>query len=861
MMQEIRVIWRQKPGEVSIVVANGALLEKRFEGAGDLLLRVQGTTVVGAGTSVVSVQSKTNPFSFFLRDVDKRFPIWIPEYGVMVTQADDSRSYSAIESDIRAKGLMSNLARCENEPEVGFEAAAAHNRQPSLSTWLGLSRDFRIFKVGFAEHEPHSHDWVEARRHERKVPVPEHPVRYNFRIGRGDGCARSLKRSLEDGCLPILHADREEGDVRYRMTGFVTLEQSELTEAGVSGTNFWVAAGHTDGITFTDEQRAEFDRRLGAELEREEETVLIYRVVAENSAEVPRYAWFKVPVPNGTWVPSILEKNVKSEYDSRRGYGVFESGDIGFVAKLGGAPVPQEEVAVLLKPGETLTFDLIFPHRPVSAERAARLAELDVSAKLTECRRYWQGKLDAAAKLNIPEERIADGVRAGLLHLDLISYGQEPDGPVTPTIGVYPPIGSESSPIIQFMDSMGQHRLAERYLAYFLEKQQDDGAIFNFLEYMIETGCVLWSLGEHYRYTRDDGWVESIRTKLQKSCDYLVAWRNRNKREELRGSGYGMLDGKVADPKDDKPARVYMLNAYAYLGLSRAAEMLANADPEQSRLLALEAEELKRDIRQAYEESLASGPVIPLGDGTWCPTVSPWAGGQGPACLYAEGGSWYSHGSFTVRDSLCGPLYLVFGEIVGSDEPGAAFMLKAHNELMCMNNVALTQPYYSRHPWVHLRRGETKPFLEAYYNSVSAMADRETYTFSEHLNERISEHKTHEEAWFLMETRWMLYMEEGNTLKLLQGIPREWMEDGRTISVSDASSYFGRLSFRVEASAHRIRITIDCPEYRHLQSVEVRLPHPRENRPLRVVGGDYDASSESIRIDRFAGYAEATLEF
>jgi hypothetical protein len=50
-----------------------------------------------------------------------------------------------------------------------------------------------------------------------------------------------------------------------------------------------------------------------------------------------------------------------------------------------------------------------------------------------------------------------------------------------------------------------------------------------------------------------------------------------------------------------------------------------------------------------------------------------------------------------------------------------------------------------------------KPFLKTYYNPFSALADRETYTFWEHLY-KVSVHKTHEEAWFLMETRWMLYL-------------------------------------------------------------------------------------------------------
>ena len=97
---------------------------------------------------------------------------------------------------------------------------------------------------------------------------------------------------------------------------------------------------------------------------------------------------------------------------------------------------------------------------------------------------------------------------------------------------------------------------------------------------MLETGAALWSMGEHYRYTRDDAWVQAHRAELIKACDYLLAWRTRNQTEELRGRGYGMLDGKVGRPRGPLP--LFMLNGYAYLGLARAAEMLAQIDPAES---------------------------------------------------------------------------------------------------------------------------------------------------------------------------------------------------------------------------------------------------------------------------------------
>ena len=141
---------------------------------------------------------------------------------------------------------------------------------------------------------------------------------------------------------------------------------------------------------------------------------------------------------------------------------------------------------------------------------------------------------------------------------------------------------------------------------YFLDKQHEDGFIQNFGGYMLETGAALWSMGEHFRYTRDEQWVRQIEPKLIKACEYLHRWRERNLRPELKGKGYGMLEGKTADPED--PFRSFMLNGYAYLGMSRVAEMLKEIDPPQSERWQKEAEALKGDIRTAMFENMGRPP-------------------------------------------------------------------------------------------------------------------------------------------------------------------------------------------------------------------------------------------------------------
>lgn len=408
---------------------------------------------------------------------------------------------------------------------------------------------------------------------------------------------------------------------------------------------------------------------------------------------------------------------------------------------------------------------------------------------------------------------------------------------------------------------MGWQDVAKRSLTYFLDKQHKDGFMQNFGGYMVETGSVLWSLGEYFRYTDDKEWIKQIKPKVLKSCDFLLKWRAENKVDSLRGKGYGMIAGKVADPEDH--FHQFMLNGYAYLGLSRVAEMLAEIDPDQSNRIRKEAEAWKNDIRESFFNAMALSPVVPLGDGTWSPTVPPWTEAIGPRALYAnKKETFFSHGTFTVPDVLLGPLYLTFCEVLGVNEPASKMMLKYHGELFYQNNVVFSQPYYSRHNWLQARLGMVKPFLKTYYNTFSAQADPETYSFWEHFF-YASPHKTHEEAWFLMETRWMLYLEDGSTLRLLNTIPRKWLEDGKIIELNDVRSYFGPLNVKVNSEIKKgyIEATIQCNSDRKPKEVTIRLPHPNGKKAIKVTGGEYDPDTETVTVKSFNGKVYVRLEY
>jgi hypothetical protein len=867
IQRKIAIVWQSGPGKGQVHVSHGRVLSPgalgdsahRFSSSHESSFRieisVEGTSCrYSKNPTLVSVSTDKRAFSFLLRDVDASFPILISEYGVAVTSADDQRSFAKIADQARKRDGRTRLQHIEDEPEESFDTAAAEVRRMSCHTWLGVSRNMRIFAIG------EKLDWIEPRFHYFQSLLPENdrkPFRYEFVMGRGWGACDKLERRLDEQVLPILRGKLLDGDVEYNFTALVSLETDPLDSTHLRGTDFLLADGHAKQHMFTPAQQRRFDSLLPSELENGEETALFARVTATNHSSVPRYAFLRAIWPsNGLGEGAALDWRFEEE----TGFATYEGGRVFCVSKLNDEPLQQEEVVILLQPGETATLDMFLPHRPVSRERAQELSKSDFLQRYQECKAFWKSKLERAAQIATPEKRINEMIQAGLLHLDLITYGKEPDGPLAATIGDYPPIGSESSPIIQFFDSMGWHDTARRALEYFLEKQHDDGFMQNFNHYMLETGAVLWSVGEHHRYTRDDAWVKRIAPKIIRSCEFLRQWRERNQRDDLRGKGYGMLEGKTADPND--PFRSFMLNGYAYLGLSRTAEIFEKINSAEAAKWKTEADALKSDIREAFSSALAASPVVPLGDGRWCPTCPPWVESRGPLALHIDGSAWHTHGSMVARDSLLGPLYLVFQEILDPQEPAVAFLLDFHSEMMTDRNVVFSQPYYSRHPVIHLLRAETKAFLKAYYNTMASLADRETYTFWEHYF-RASAHKTHEEAWFLMETRWMLYMERGRTLSLLAGIPRQYLEDGKRIELNRVATYFGPLSLDVTSRLGQgsIDAVVECNSDRRPAQVELRLPHPAGIKAKRCSRGSYAPETERVTIPSFSGRADLQLQF
>lgn len=900
------ILWNSAPKSVLVTVRDGGLANLkivrgdgvvegqfcRFRGHGEAVLEVEccpAHTAPGSPATIVSVSVQGQGFSFFLRDVASSCPILMPERGATIVPAGNGQSYAQVLAAVRGRGGLTKLQRIALEPEESYAAAAANTRPLYTPTTLGLGRDMRLFEIDSRTHvnRVESMTFIRPLLATRHVLSPETnnlDLFYAVTVGRGIGCALPQSRRLEDGVLPILRQRIEDEEVVYDMAFFCSLESGPIAPGAVRGTHYLVADGHSGGHHFTEEQAAAFwehlaedtsrgmDETLDAGIyspaptdadrekfkarwnkveHRAEETILVCRIKASNTSSVPRYAWMTAPHP---------QRGVFS-HDPSTGFGAFASGNVFCIGRLEDQPFPGAELPILLQPGGSVATEFIIPHRPVSRERAERLYGQQASEHHSACRAYWRSKLERGARIDLPEWRINEMIRANRLQLEMVMYGREPDGVIAPSCGrQYSPLCPESAAMIQFLDSANCPDLAARCLEFFLAKQHPDGMMRNFNGHQSEPGAVLWSFAEHFRYTRDEQWLAQRLPQLMKTANLLLNWRARNMRAELRGRGYGLIDGQWGDMAESFHG--FGLNAIALRGVMELADVLRDLRHAEAGRLEREGAEWKKDLLEAVERSMAEAPLVPLGDGTWVPSLAPWPESGLPACLDGAAKKW-THGTFLARDNAM-PSALVFHGLMSPDDPRAASLLRYVTDLYHVRNVRHSQPYISWHPWIHLRRGEVKAFLKSYYNTLASLADRETYSFWEHFYGACP-HKTESMGAFLMQTRWMLWMERGRSLELLPGVPRAWLEGGKRIEIENAATYFGPLSLSIESrlGSHPDSIVARyaLPGARRPVDLRLRLPHPTGLMPRAVKGGVFQPDTECVLIENPGQAGEVALDY
>lgn len=409
------------------------------------------------------------------------------------------------------------------------------------------------------------------------------------------------------------------------------------------------------------------------------------------------------------------------------------------------------------------------------------------------------------------------------------------------------------------------------------------------------TGRLLFAMADRYFLTGNRTWLEQRVARMQAAADWIIRQRRSYlqdvpNRQDLMVAGLmpACMLGDYAIPSCDWHW-YYVDNALAVQGLQRFADALYELDPEAGRKYRAEAGAFRADVRRAVEKEAVLAPVRQGNDGmyhSYLPRMAYAAGLPGPELGAPQ---------YPDCDRFMGALPLAEPyAVMDASDPRMMDTLSVMEEMgTCADAVRereqarrqkglatedawfwhsfVSLPKASHNANVYLLQDDVPNFLRFWMNCYAANVGADGRLWEHwHLGEfgECTAPDNGTAGWFMENFRNLLVMESGDHLWLARGTPRAWLEQGRSIRVSHAPTYFGPVTYTIESDvdAGQISATISVPERKRPRDILLRLRHPQAAPIQRVeINGQpsdgFDAAREIVRLTDMSGQVSVRVGY
>ena len=784
--------------------------------------------------TVVTIRTSCHSFSFAASEIAQGRNIFIRDYGVLVKPANSRATWAEAE-EIYQKGEKDFYRQVHDLPEQTLDRA-----------WSDMPRKGRIYMPLACEGgrqnfglQPNgdimlSRNWTERIKStdspKAKWPGGNMFIRFGM-SGPVTGASR------EEGDLPLAATWYERDGVRYDQYAFATPLRGSLPPEG----------------------------RIPAE----EPVALMLRFRLTNVTNKTRTAALPIQVETRP------DDQPKTEPLALRDDLIFSALPEGnqlrmYVNANSAAKLTAKADRVLceveLPAMGSKEFFITIPFlTELEPAQVAQLKGLDFEKQRAMIAGYWRKRQSEGCRIVTPEPMINDFYSAHASHL-LINTENEVGGTgcMMAKVGTfgYGVYSNESVMMIVDLDRRGYHDIAEKALETFIRYQgtvpfpgdysTTEGVFYGANGYQDggynqHHGWVMWGMAEHYWFTRDDKWLDRVAPNLVKACDWIIGQRNRTKTDErvgIRAIEHGLLPpGSLEDIGD---WRSWMSNnVYSYWGLASVARALAERNHPEAKRLRKEAEDYRRDIRNAFLEAMVRSPVVHLRGWACIPSI--------PSEVHRRGRSfgW-------ITETLEGSIHMLRCGLIEPHEQLAEWIMRDYEDNRYISDQFGYQISYLERDWFslggfsqqpnllcgptpYLERDEIKHYLRAYFNAFAAGYFPERAMITEHplpnLGDYAGDHfKSSDEAMSASWLRWMFIWDEWDDLHLGKVLPRYWLADGREVKIENAHTHFGPMSVSVRsyAASGRIEMTIDPPTRTAPKAIYARFRHPDGRSMNRV---------------------------
>ena len=474
----------------------------------------------------------------------------------------------------------------------------------------------------------------------------------------------------------------------------------------------------------------------------------------------------------------------------------------------------------------------------------------------------WVRDLNPPMKIDVPDPSLREFCLHALLLEEITRVGDHPKYGYPPLGGINVFGGYGYNNVDTFQDTFntsvvafvewGLFDVAARYIDdYFTNSVRDDGSIDTRGPEIGQYGKMLTAVAKYYAYTHDEKLLRKHEKKLQAIVDLFRILRKQSKEVPASDITYGIIRGWSEHDSSLKidPYRFmqphFSNNAEAARGFHDLGEVWvgmgrklhdAHLEQEGSAMLQ-ESAEMKKDMDSAIERSIDRNQHPP-----YVPAVAGDTPTYGKGRAYAEmleSAELTEKQAKAVTDSLAARGESLFGLPRGG---------QYYNGFLAFGP-AYAQLFYD---W-------PREFLLLYYAHRAHIYSRGSWTAVE--GARIDgtlegPYCTPSEVGIPTFTKWMLVFENPDdpVVWLAKATPRVWLEQGKTIAVTDAPTRFGNVGYELHSDIDHGKISalLHLPEgYRAATKVRLRVPDGKVLRTVTLNGApwtDFSPEQEVVNI-------------
>jgi hypothetical protein len=543
-----------------------------------------------------------------------------------------------------------------------------------------------------------------------------------------------------------------------------------------------------------------------------------------------------------------------------------------------------------LAPGGEAQVWLLLPVHPVHTQaEIAALRALDPERCLQQCVASWRELLAGAAEIELPDQRLHDLYRTSVANLLLLRRRVGEHYVLSPGKGPYRRFWMRDAAYMAWsLDLAGLHTDARRGLEYMLHLQGNPEERWAYAgvpplhpiapEKSFECpmgqwdgqGQAPWAIVEHYRLTGDRDWLERAYPHLLAVGEWI-----REARALLREPRYheqvpvpGLLPPSIGEGWSNEPDYYLVHQLWALHGLRRVREAAAALGREDD-VAWLDAE--YHDFRGALLAAIDRAYVVEDGVARLASALAPERDVN--ATLTQQ------HIAFLawpeqVLDEGDARMDALFDGYEQWFAPEGLLGFRAHPN----RHLALREALHRRGAYVAAGAWPVRLRWNWSYGTCEiARADLELGRTAQAaaIFERFAEQATSTGNWvemvdldarrgqgdqphgwaaanYVSLLRMLLAREDGDTLRLLEGIPAAWREAGSRIAVRRLPTYFGLVGVRCEISADGAEATIEIEgEQLSAKRIVVHL-----GVPATVLGGGVCAEAPDGAVEVPVGTTE-----